>query len=332
MFDFIGVLSLVVLLLLFVWFMRRAWRSRRPLLKWPGVVLGGLLTLVSAALIVLALLGFYKLNEPRSNPVADIRVAGSPAQAARGKQLAHICQDCHASNGELPLSGLNFIAKYGLPPVGTIYAPNLTPSGNIKDWTDGEVIRAMREGVHKNGRSLLFMPTAMFRNMSDEDAQAVVAFLRSQPPTGTPTPENQFNLLGALFMNVRDFRSSHSPAGHVSAPPAGTAEYGHYMVNIIGCQNCHGDDLAGRVYSGVGPPAGPNLTKLVPQWTEEQFLHFFNTGIIPGGGQVPLVTFADGSKLPAMPWPLVRASATDDELKAMFSFLHSLQPIDGPTK
>ena len=170
------------------------------------------------------------------------------------------------------------------------------------------------------------------RNMSDEDAQAVVAFLRSQPPTGTPTPENQFNLLGALFMNVRDFRSSHSPAGHVSAPPAGTAEYGHYMVNIIGCQNCHGDDLAGRVYSGVGPPAGPNLTKLVPQWTEEQFLHFFNTGIIPGGGQVPLVTFADGSKLPAMPWPLVRASATDDELKAMFSFLHSLQPIDGPTK
>jgi len=58
-----------------------------------------------------------------------------------------------------------------MPPLGTLYAPSLTRSGNIQNWTSGEVICAIRDGIHKNGRALLIMPARSYRKMSDDDVQ-----------------------------------------------------------------------------------------------------------------------------------------------------------------
>ena len=333
MFDTAGVLILVVLIALFGFLATRAWKLKNGFLKWGGVVITGLLTLAPAALLVLGLRGFYLLNQRYANHVADIQVARTEAQIVRGEQLAHICMSCHSPGLELPLSGADFAYKFDFPPLGTLYAPNLTPGGDIDDWTDGEVIRAIREGIHKSGRSLLTMPANIARNLSDEDVQAIVAYLRSQPPTGGPTPANQFNLLGALFLNLSDFRTAQPPVSNVIAPPPGTVEYGKYMVDILGCRECHGDQLQGKVENGQpGPPPGPNLTLIVPQWSEEQFMTFFNTGQLPGGGTVPTLTLPSGFSEPRMPWPVVRAAATDDELRAMYAYLHSLPPVDGPAR
>jgi hypothetical protein len=168
--------------------------------------------------------------------------------------------------------------------------------------------------------------------MSDDDVQAIVAYLRSQPPTGEPTPQNRWNVIGALFINLVDFQTAGAPVGPVNAPQPGTREYGEYLVNIIGCRDCHGDQLQGKVESGQpGPPPGPNLTHSVPGWTEAQFMTFFNTGQRPDGSAVPLLTLPDGSTRPRMPWTVVRASTTDAELQAMYSYLHSLPPMDSPT-
>ncbi len=331
--DIVSVLILFGVVILFAWLTRRAWGSKRKILKWPALLLSGLLTLVLALVLVVVLIGFYKLNQQHNNPVANIQVARSPAQIARGEKLAHICASCHSPGNELPLAGSNFEAKFAFPPIGTFYAPNLTPSGNIKDWSDGEVIRAIREGVHKNGRSLLIMPAENFRNLSDDDVQALVAYLRSQPATGVPTPDNQFDLLGALLINLLDWQTAQQPVGSVTAPQPGTREYGKYMVDVIGCRSCHGDQLQGKVDNGQpGPPPGPNLTLIVPQWSEEQFMTFFNTGKLPGGGTVPTVTLPSGFSSPKMPWNEVRAVTTDDELKAIYAYLRSLPPVESPTK
>lgn len=333
MFDIVGVLILVALIVLFGFLITRAWKLKNVFLKWGGVIITGLLTLISVALLVLALRGFALLNKQYTNPVADVQVAGTPEQIARGEQLAHICMSCHSPGLELPLSGTDFAYKFDFPPLGTLYAPNLTPGGDIDDWTDGEVIRAIREGIHKNGRSLLIMPSNIARNLSDEDVQAIVAYLRSQPPTGDPTPANQFNLLGALFLNLADFRTAQSPVGSVTAPRPGTAEYGKYMVDILGCRECHGDQLQGKVENGQpGPTPGPNLTLIVPEWTEEEFMTFFNTGQLPGGGTVPTLTLPSGFTEPRMPWNIVRAATTDEELQAMYTYLHSLPPVEGIVK
>jgi cytochrome c2 len=321
---------LIALVVLFAWLTRRAWRSKRAILKWLGVVLAGLLTLLLVIVTTLALIGLYKFYEPHNNPVANIQVDRTPARIARGEQLAHLCMGCHSPNEQLPLSGYNLLARFPLPPIGTLYAPNLTPSGNIKDWTDGQVIRAVREGVHKDGRSLLVMPSTELHNLSDDDVQSLVAYLRSQPAVGNPTPDNQLNLFGALFINLVNFRTAQPPVEHVTAPQPGTPEYGKYMVDVMSCRGCHGLQLQGRAQAGPGGPPAPNLTKLIPQWTEAQFMNFFNTGELPNGSTVPIITFLDGFKAPAMPWNEIRAATTDDELKAMYKYLHGLQPVEDP--
>jgi mono/diheme cytochrome c family protein len=333
MFDIAGILILIVVIVAFGFLTARVWKLKNAFLKWVGVFIAGLLTLIPVALLVLALIGFSKLNAQYDNPVTSIQVAVTPAQIARGEKLANACSSCHSPGNELPLSGSNFAAKFDFPPLGTLYAPNLTPSGNIQDWTDGEVIRAIREGVHKSGRALLIMPSEDFRNISDDDVQALVAYLRSQPSAGGPTPENRFNLLGAIFLNLSDFRTAQQPVGSVTTPQAGTPEYGKYMVDIIGCRDCHGAQLQGKVDNGQpGPTPGPNLTLIVPRWTEEQFMTFFNTGTMPGGAQVPMLTLASGFTEPRMPWPMVRAVTTDDELKAMYAYLHSLPVVESPVR
>jgi mono/diheme cytochrome c family protein len=334
MFDLVGILILIVLMVGFGFLTVRAWKARNRWLRWIGGLLFGLLTILPLVLLTLALIGYGKLNARYNNPVPNVQVARTPAQVARGQQLANICVSCHTPGNQLPLSGSNFAAKFGMPPLGTLYAPNLTPSGNISDWTDGELIRAIREGVHKNGRSLLIMPSANFHNMSDEDVEALVAYLRSQPARGGPTPSNQLNVLGAIFTNLADFRVAQPPAGQVTAPQPGTPEYGKYLVDVVGgCRDCHGAQLQGGVDRGaIGPPAGPNLTQIIPKWSEAEFMTFFNTGTMPGGAKVPILTLPSGFSEPRMPWPTVRASASDEDLKAMYAYLHSLKPIDGPTR
>jgi hypothetical protein len=59
-------------------------------------------------------------------------------------------------------------------------------------------------------------------------------------------------------------------------------------------------------------------------------MHFFNTGELPGGGTVPDLTYPDGLVEPRMPWPMVRAMATDDELRDIYTYLKSLPPVEGP--
>jgi len=330
--DFVSVLILLILLALFGWLTLRAWNAKRAVVKWPGCVLTGLVTLSLGLVAIFAAIGFYKLNERRTNPVADIRVAATPAQIARGERLANVCVTCHSWNDQVVLSGSDFIAKFGFPPVGILHSPNLTPAGNISDWSDGELIRAIREGVHKNGRSLLIMPVETFGNLSDDDVQAIVAYLRAQPATDRPTPTNQFNVLGALFMNLSDLRTAQPPVGSVSSPPPRTSEYGKYMVDVLGCRDCHGTRLQGKLDLGQpGPPPGPNLTRIVPQWTEQDFMTFFNTGVLPGSGTVPTVTLAGGQTEFRMPWPEFRAATTDDELRAMYAYLQSLPAVDGPS-
>jgi len=322
MFDYLGVGVLVLLAALFGWLVTRAWGAQQAWLKWLGAGVAGTLTLISGAILVIALIGFYRLNAKQPNAAADIRVAGTPEQVARGAQLAQICAGCHGG-GQLPLTGQNALSE-GAPPIGTLYVPNLTMAGEMKDWTDGEIIRAIREGVHQDGRSLLIMPSAVFRNMSDADAHALVAYLRSTT-AGEASPPTRLNLLGALFIGAGLFPLSAQPPleSAVAAPPAGvTKEYGAYLVSIAACTECHGPDLAGQPEVPNGPPGGPNLTTLVPQWTEAQFLAFFNTGQTPAGA-----TMSE-----SMPWKEVRGFASDDDLRAMYLYLSALPPQAGPSE
>jgi mono/diheme cytochrome c family protein len=260
MVDILGVTALLALAVLATWLAVRAWRAKSRIVKWVGLVPSSLFALIFSLAICLVLVGFYKINFPPSRPpVPDINVAGTPEQVARGARFGAFCATCHSPDGKPPLVGVNFFEGGG-PPFGTVYAANLTPAGEIKDWSDGEIIRGIREGVHKSGRSLI------------------------------------------------------APAEDSSA------NYGKYLVSILSCTDCHGEKLAGIKRRGPGPPGGPNLTMIIPGWSEPGFINTLRTGVDPNNYTIR----------PGMPWRQISAFASDADLKAMYAYLHSLTPIEGP--
>jgi mono/diheme cytochrome c family protein len=312
----IGSIGLVIALaVLFGWLARRVWRAQRALVKWPGAIICWLLALVCISAGGLALLGVYRVYLPGAAPAPAVQVAGSPEQVARGERLAQLCVGCHSSAGRLPLDGS---AENFLDSLGTLYAPNLTPGGPLLTWSDGEILRAIREGVHADGRSLLIMPSDQYRSMSDADVQSVVAYLRTQPAVERTTAETQLNLLGALVMGTGIFPLSAQPprTEPVQAPPVeATAEHGEYLVAISGCGECHGDDLQGGTSQFV--PVGPNLRALLAQWSEEEFVQTIRTGVDPYGNAVNPDT---------MPWQSFSAAYGDNELQAIYVYIRSLPP------
>lgn len=322
MIDYLGLGALIVLVVLFGFLAMRAWRARNPAVKWGGGILASLLTLVGLIVLVIALIGTYKLNVSGSHPVPNLQAATAPDRLAQGEKIARLCAGCHSTAGDLPLDGSkgDVLAEPGTPPLGSLYFPNLTPAGETKDWTDGEIIRAIREGVHKSGRPLIIMPSVAFKNMADADVQALVGYLRSMPAVQNNTPPPRLNVLAALFIGAGMFNTSEQPAitQPIVAPPAGTsAEYGKYLVSTLGCHDCHGENLDGVVPPGPAAPTvqASNLRVVVPKWTEADFIKFFRTGIDPTGHNV-------GDN---MPWKDY-GKFTDDDFRAIFNYLHGLAP------
>jgi mono/diheme cytochrome c family protein len=80
-----------------------------------------------------------------------------------------------------------------LPGLGIFWPPNLTSDAEtgLGGWTDEQIIGAVRTGERPDGRILApIMPYMSYAALSDEDAQALVAYLRTLPhiPNKVPDP------------------------------------------------------------------------------------------------------------------------------------------------
>lgn len=129
----------------------------------------------------------FTLAQPSPSPSAKKR---PKALVERGQYLVTIagCQDCHtpghfygAPDMERELSGSELGWK---GPRGVSYPPNLTPDveTGLGRWTDEQIITAIRSGVRPDGTPLRPpMPWQSFSVMSNKDARAIVAYLRSIP-------------------------------------------------------------------------------------------------------------------------------------------------------
>ncbi len=314
--NLFGWLVLVLVTIGFGWLVARAWRARRWFVKWPGVVLGGVFTLAFGLVSLLALIGITKLYATGGHPPETLTVARTAEQVERGEHLADVfCVSCHSTNGQLPLSGGMDLANDIPIPLGSMVAGNLTPAGPLKDWTDGEILRALREGYDRHGNKLFVMSNVFVRNMSDDDVHAVIAFLRSQPAVENKlqAPLDQPNLLAAVMTGAGMLPTGLPPvSGHITAPPRGqTVEYGAYLISFQDCKGCHGEDLNGGTNSLT--PNGPSL-RAVKGWTQDQFVTTIRTGVNPGGHAMQ----------PPMPWKDL-AKMEDDELGALYKYIVSVQ-------
>ena len=316
--NILGALVLVVLTVFFAWLVWRAFRSRRPLVKWGGGLLAVVPTLLFGLLSIVAGIGLVKLYVPMSRPVPGLKVSATPERIARGQHLAQaVCAACHSPNGELPLSGGADLSKDTPLPIGAIFPPNLTPGGPTATWSDGEVFRALRDGAHQNGRPLM-MPVARVRNLSDDDVQSIIAFLRSQPAVQSNVPESSPTLLMVLLTGagVTGATPTDLPAvqGPIVAPDrAATPAYGGYIVSFNDCRDCHRADLKGNPTQGLYPVT-PSVLAFVQGWTQDEFIKTMRTGTDPGGHAIK----------PPMPWKFL-GRFDDVELSAVYQYLRGLQ-------
>lgn len=305
----------------------------KTILKWTGLVL---LTLITGLAVATAL----RQNLKYDAPYPDIKASKDSSVIARGKHLvfggAH-CINCHNPNNpdslvrlglEVPLTG-GF--KFAIP-LGDIYSKNITPDSatGIGRYTDAEIARALRYGVHPDGTVVFdFMP---FHNMSDEDLTAVISYLRAQKPVYNKVPDHDLNILGKV---VKAFMVK--PVGPDGPVPATvkkdtTAAFGKYMaMSVAECNGCHtlrdmsgafiGEPFAGggKMEEGGIAYYPPNLTtdpgSRIAGWSQDDFINRFRKGrIIPGS---------------PMPWDSYNRM-DDVELKAIYQYLSSLKPAKTP--
>ena len=131
-------------------------------------------------------------------------------------------------------------------PFGIIYSTNITPDveTGIGAWSYPAFERAMREGIHRDGRHLYpAFPYTHFAKTTDADLQALYAYLMAQPPVRAETPANAL----AFPFNLRPLMAGwnalfHQTAAH-SSPIATKSEMwnrGAYLVEGLGhCGACH---------------------------------------------------------------------------------------------
>lgn len=313
---------------------------------WKKVLGAALGVLVLA---VAALAAFVFTYRPAQRPAPEVEVDRSPERLARGRYLVEsvlACSDCHSSRDWSrfggPVVGPAFAGgdcigpEGGMP--GRVCAPNLTPdpATGIGAWTDGEILRALREGVSRDGRALFpHMPYLGYRHLSDRDAHAVVAYLRTLPPVDHPVPRSEIDFPVSFFVK-RLPQPLASPVPEVD--PRDPVTYGRYLATVSGCAFCHtpiddrnqplpGMELAGgHLFRGPwGVVASANLTPSstgVGGRTEESFIGLFRA-FAGEDAAVPVPASANT----VMPW-LAYAGLSDQDLSAIWAYLQSVPPIE----
>lgn len=107
----------------------------------------------------------------------------------RGFYLATLghCMLCHTPSvsGRPDYSGSH--GKGGTVfrgPFGEVRSSNITShkTAGLGDWTDAEIVRAIKLGISRDGRRLKVMPASLYVHLTDDDVNAIVAWLRAIPP------------------------------------------------------------------------------------------------------------------------------------------------------
>jgi mono/diheme cytochrome c family protein len=236
------------------------------IVKWALLVIVLLVLLAGGAAA-----GYFYVLHPKSRPPQELKAPASAEAVERGRYLAHhvaACIGCHSKvNEELPGepliagmagSGREWPADPGFP--GRVRAPNLTPdkTTGIGNFTDGELVRAMREGIARDGHPLFpMMPYPTYgRLLSDEDALAIVAYLRTLPPIQNDPGKTEVDFPVSMFVRTapRPLEASPPPA----PPPSNVEARGQWLLQMASCGDCHtpmdkGQPIAGKEYAGGNP-------------------------------------------------------------------------------
>lgn len=209
----------------------------------------------------------------------------------------------------------------------TAFTSNITPdkATGIGNWTDAQIVRGIRDGKRPDG-SLIGppMPIPLYRNLSDRDVNAIVAYLRQVKPVRNKVKKSEYRMpLPPAY---------GPPVGHVAeVSRMDKVAYGAYLAGPAGhCIECHTPMVRGRLqhdkigaggqrFPGPwGVVVSPNITPAgaVGGFTDRQIKNAITKGVRP-----------DGSKYTGPMAFRYYANISEPDLDALVAYLRSLKPI-----
>jgi mono/diheme cytochrome c family protein len=309
-----------------------------------------LLSAVAITSVIGAGFAYLTLRSPKSLPAESIQVRITPENIARGEYLFTVLADCDGCHSERDLSkfsapvvvrgrgrGWQFPKEMGLP--GKIVAPNITPDveTGIGAWTDGEKIRAIREGISRDGRPLFpMMPYQSLAKMSDNDVQALVAYMNTLTAIRNPLPRTELDFPVKYLITT-----APAPARNVAAVDTkNRVEWGRYLATLSGCEGCHsprekGEPIPGKLFAGGEPfrlgtmlalsaNITPDVDTGIGKMSESEFIerfHQYRKYADEGPPEVKPESFT------VMPW-MAFARMSSEELSAVYAFLRTVTPVN----
>jgi len=283
------------------------------------------------AVVISFTIGWRPFIGPKTRATTNRQFERTPERVARGKYLVQGllgCEDCHTESdwtqhGAPKAAGKELAGQaFPLPGFpGTLKAPNLTPDPETGagNWTDDQIARAIREGIKHDGTTLFpMMPYSQYKQLSDEDLASVVVYIRSLPPVRNPLPPSRINFPVNYLV-----RGAPEPVTTpVSGPVQDPVARGKYMASVgCGCHNTNsqlayagGESLVGPWGSVVSANITPDASG-ISYYSEETFMTVLRTGYVGARRLNSIMPFGDFKNL------------TDDDLKAIYAYLRTVQPI-----
>jgi len=240
------------------------------------------------------------------------------------------CGNCHTPQGpQGPVAGMELAGGMEIPESGVFLArvPNITPDKEtgIGAWTDEQIKLAIREGKRPGGTIIgPPMPIALYRGISDDDLNAIVAYLRQVAPVKNKVAKSEYQIpLPPAY---------GPPVGSVpSVDPSDKVAYGAFLAGPAGhCIECHSPpgpngapDLENALGAGKFQFHGPwgvsvsaNITPTgIGRYSDAEVKKMITTGVRP-----------DGSRLMPPMGIGYYATLSDADLDALVAYLRTLPP------
>jgi mono/diheme cytochrome c family protein len=282
----------------------------------------------------------------KSVALADYRgpsPVGVPAEFAdtdiitRGEYLTRAadCAACHTAKGGKEFAG----GRAFKLPFGTIYSPNITPDTEtgIGKWTDAEFLRAVHEGIGRQGEPLYpAFPYPSYTALTDGDVLAIKAYLFARQPVHLVPPANTLIFPFNQRSLMRIWSLMFNPDKRFEPVPARSAEWnrGAYLAEALGhCGECHSprnvmQAIDNRSKFGGGHAEGwlaYNITNDkhtgIGDWTADELAHFLSAGhaVGRGTGSGPMGEAVDVSLSYLVP----------NDIHALVTYLRTVPPVHG---
>jgi cytochrome c553 len=213
----------------------------RKIVRIGGFAIGGIVGVAIIGVAVIYTQSHLMITKTYPVPLSVLTAAIDAPAVAEGERLARI-RGCYGGCHGTRLEGEIF---WDEPGVARIAAPNLTMI--VRQYSDPELERVIRRGVRQNGRSVFAMPSDMFAGLADEDLQAIIAFLRSQPEEDGIGPTTEVGLVGRVGLTIGLFKpvaSGIPDSSPAMVPRHDPVAWGRYLVRTS-CTECHGMELRG---------------------------------------------------------------------------------------